>query len=126
MPSLYHSVIEAPSHVPQFSCHTLHLTKTLLREKEPELAQSIHSLLADLAPQDVDQRGITNSHLDHFTLLDNLGASGIGKIIVTLTQLGNGWLCSDPKHPESLMSLNAILLSWIELGEWLVEQSTDH
>lgn len=125
MPSLYHSVVDVPSHVPQFNCQTLHHTKVLLRELHPQLSEKIHQLLADLAPAELSNQGLTHASLDHFTVLNNLGAVTIGKIIAALTQLGNRWLSQPLANGDSLNNLQAILQQWIALGDWLVRQSSE-
>ncbi|MDO3385429.1 hypothetical protein QWI17_06200 [Gilvimarinus sp. SDUM040013] len=124
MPSLYHSVVDVPTHIPQFNCHTLHQTQMLLKGQHPQLSDKICQLLADLAPADITPQYVAQASLDHFTVLNNLGAITIGKIIEALTQLGNHWLTIQPNDANSLAKLQSILQQWIELGDWLVRQSS--
>lgn len=99
-----------------FSSKNLQLTQALLRNLQPTLSENLRHTLA-LTP--------AQSSLNGYTLLDTLGAVAIGRIIASLTQLGNEWLENGNCSVASLNSLHHLLDEWIALGDWVVQQAGD-
>lgn len=123
MPQLYPLSNVSPPHL---SFHTLHLTHVLLRKQHSHLASQIHELLTHLESVCATGQTLTETTVESFCVLHNLGAPTIGKIISALTQMGNHWLHSPTTHSDSLCQLQTILQQWIELGDWVVLQSSGY
>ncbi|UTF61380.1 hypothetical protein [Gilvimarinus sp. DA14] len=119
MPSLYQSSTETSVSISGLYSQTLQLTAIMLRESEPALARSLNELVH-----------VQDPHADHpidgYLLFDSLGAEQIGKIIASLTSIGNSWLAAPSHSPSSMRSMQALLKEWIELAEWLIKHGEIH
>ncbi|MBU2886805.1 hypothetical protein KO507_13615 [Gilvimarinus agarilyticus] len=125
MPQLYHSIVDVPPPSPHFRSQTLHLTQVLLREHQPHLSAHLGDLLNSLKAVNASEPNSPQGSIAAASLLNSLGAVTIGKIISALTDIGNVWLAAPNDKSESLHGLHNILQQWIELGEWLVLQTSD-
>ncbi|WP_020210323.1 hypothetical protein [Gilvimarinus chinensis] len=119
MPSLYQSSIEKPISLLGFNHHTLQLTAVLLREPQPALANSLTKLLQE-QPLYREQR------IDVYELFNCLGATQIGDIIASLTEIGNGWLNTPLHSQQSIQSIHKLLNEWIKLAEWIIQHGEIH
>ncbi len=101
-----------------FSGETLKHTFCVLRDPHPNLALQIQNQM---------QGGgilttLSDNNRDYFLI--SLAPNIIGKIVDALTRLGESYFKVAGKEHESLIGFRELLIPWIQLTEWLIEQGT--
>ncbi|MBU3070802.1 hypothetical protein KOI40_13300 [Aestuariicella sp. G3-2] len=117
-----------------FSRGSLELTFRLLRDQNAQLALEVQNLLQGqkAEPQAIRQTYSTDDPFykarrfpsdpaaDHFYV--TLSPQSVGKVVDTLTRLGQELLESSCRGNGKLLVIKTLMRDWINLAEWIILQ----
>lgn len=108
-----------------FSHYALDLTCRLLKNNHPDLAVAIGKTLRQLKP--VPYEVIAGNHTGEMyycsEICEALNVQTVGKIVSTLTDMGEKALSMHYFPPAHLNMLRGLIDDWVALTEWLLEHS---
>lgn len=110
-----------------FSHHALEMSIELIENYHPGLADAIKKALSQMNPAHYDFLHNSQQGDMYFNaqLLDLLHAHTIGKIVSALTEIGEHALQNQNLHTESAIILRKLIDDWVQLTEWILNNSTD-
>lgn len=109
-----------------FSRQTLELTFRLLRNNNPGLSNAIKNTMSHLnvVPYETT-RGLHTGEMHlNADIYQTLTAHTIGKIVYSLTKIGELALAKHDMPPEHLNQLRRLIEDWARLTEWVLDQTT--
>lgn len=108
-----------------FSRQALELSFRLLRNNNPGLANAINKALAGLhlAPYEVTHKAHTGEMYYNAQLIAMLNVHVIGKIVSTLTEIGEQALHNQQLPSEHIKLLRNLIDDWVLLAEWVLRNS---
>ncbi len=109
-----------------FSRQTLELTFRLLRNNNPGLANAIKNTLSHIhvAPYESIQGSHTGEMYFNAEIYESLSAYSIGKIVSSLTGIGEQALQKHDMPSEHINQLRKLIEDWAQLTEWVLHHTT--
>lgn len=110
-----------------FSRQMLELSFRLLRNNNPGLATAIKKALDEinLVPYEILHKAHTGEMYFNAQLLATLNVHVIGKIVATLTEIGEKALRNQELPAEHIKLLRNLIDDWVQLAEWVLRNSCD-
>jgi hypothetical protein len=109
-----------------FSRQMLELSFRLLRNNNPGLATAIKKALDEihLVPYEILHKAHTGEMYFNAQLLTILNVHIIGKIVATLTEIGERALHNQELPAEHIKLLRNLIDDWVQLAEWVLRNSS--
>jgi hypothetical protein len=108
-----------------FNHQALELSFRLLRNNHPLLARALKKTIDEIqcVPFEELHAAYTGEMILNTELLNLLDVETIGKIVSTLTHLGQDALHHQHLPPEHLRILRSLIEDWVQLMEWILNNS---
>lgn len=110
-----------------FSHQALDLSYRLMRNNNSGLANAIKKALdqSNRVPYDLLHKAHTGEMYFNAHLLEVLNVHTIGKIVSALTEIGESALNNPKLPPESMTLLRNLIDDWVQLTEWILNNSAN-